>query len=174
MEETYKKHDIEIEPVQLDSGRWTADVNIQTRRGRTIQGVKKTDLEDFDTKEDALNYAKGFARNLVEKLLLPSYEASEVNREAIGRRAQRLGGAQDLEIAIDSWEHDDGDSSDPEYTGPEGRLWVMTLVNRKTAKFARIGFNDIEVALCFSHYKDLVEKRIQEGLSKMPNKKGPG
>jgi len=166
-EDTYKEHDIEIEPVQLDSGRWTAEVTIQTRIGQTIQGVKKTDLEDFDTKEDALNYAKGFARNLVKKLLLPSYEDSERNREGIGRQAQKLGSAQDVEIGIDSWERDTGDSSDPEYTGPEGQVWIMTLVNKKTLKFARLGFTDIQVALCHSDSDDLIEKRIQEGLDKL-------
>jgi len=170
-EETYKEHEIEIEPVKLDSGKWTAEVNIERRLGRTIQGVKKTDLEEFDTKEEALNYAKGFARNLVDKLLRPSYEDSGRNREAIGRQAQKLGSAQDLDIGVDGWKREDGDSSDPEYTGPEGQVWIMTLVNKKTLKFARLGFTDIQVALCLSEHKDVVEKRIQEGLSKIPKKK---
>ncbi len=165
-EETYKEHQIAIEPVKLpDTGRWTADVDI-VRVGLITQGVKKTDLEDFDTKEDALNYAKGFARNLVDKLLRPSYEDSERNREAIGRQAQKLGSAQDLDIGIDSWVRDTGDFTDPEYMGPGGQVWVMTLVNIKTLKFSRIGFTDIEVALSLSEHKDVVEKRIQEGLAK--------
>jgi hypothetical protein len=113
-----------------------------------------------------LNYAKGLARNLVDKLLRPSYEDSERNREAIGRQAQKLGSAQDLEIGIDSWERDTGDFTDPEYVGPGGQVWVMTLVTIKTLKFSRIGFTDIEVALSLSEHKDVVEKRIQEGLAK--------
>jgi hypothetical protein len=170
-QDTYKEHEIEIEPVQLpETGRWTADVDI-VRVGLTTQGVKKTDLEDFDTEEEALNYAKGFARNLVDKLLLPSYEDSERQREAIGRQAQKLGSAQDLEIGIDGWNRENGDPSDPEYTGPEGQVWILTLANRKTLKFARIGFTDIQVALCHSECKDVVEKRIQEGLTMIPKKK---
>ena len=70
MEETYREHDIEIEPVKLDSGRWTAEVNIETRLGQTIQGLKKTDLPDFGTEAEAVQHAIEFAGNLVDKLLL--------------------------------------------------------------------------------------------------------